>query len=144
MSILSQADQIEAFARLIGCDVSVSRAATGSRYLTLEHDWTEAPFVVRIADHGECYCREQISVDPTGATVAQAQEAIAEHFGFPAPAKCRAAASKWRAAEAINDCFAVLSGLHPDSDRAAFVADRIAWSRTAADRKAWATVAASL
>lgn len=57
------ADRIQHRAERRGIDVEASIASTGSRYLTLDAG-NEERIVVRVADHAECYCRENYSVDP--------------------------------------------------------------------------------
>jgi hypothetical protein len=47
-------------------------AATGTIYVTVE-----GLFKVRFSDHGECYCREDISVDCDGCSLEQAVRAAA-------------------------------------------------------------------
>lgn len=139
--ILQSSWRIETFASLLGCTVRISRAATGSRYLTLEHDLVDGEFVVRVADHGDAYGRADISVDPQDLTVSQAQAAIARYFGFPSPAKCRAAARQWREAEELSRCRAWIANLGPGYDRAEQATLNAQWAANAARRRAWKTIA---
>lgn len=58
-----------------------SVAATGTRYYTINRykndDEEEVEtLVIRVADHGECYCREDYDVSPTGLTVTQLREVL--------------------------------------------------------------------
>lgn len=144
MSTATAVDRLRDFAELLGCAVRAHHASTGSVYLTLDHEFAESEFVVRVSDHGDAYERAAISVDPQGLTVAQAQAAIAKHFGFPSPAKCRAAARQWQYAEELERVRWVVAHLHPGSDKAAFVAERLGWARDASERRAWAAVAAEI
>lgn len=89
------ARQIQRAAEKMGWLVDIEEARTGTLYLTCERDlptgswspsirgdgqiWTadtqEAK--IRVADHAECYCSEDISVDPQGATWRQAVALLA-------------------------------------------------------------------
>lgn len=55
-----------------GASIDFRTAGTGTIYVTIE-----GIFKVRFADHGECYCREDISVDPDGCSLEQAVRAAA-------------------------------------------------------------------
>lgn len=60
-----------------GASASSTRAGTGTIYVTVD-----GSFKARFADHGECYCREDISVDPDGCTLRQAVEAAGKALGI--------------------------------------------------------------
>lgn len=87
MNVTSATDLIERNAEKLGYGVYVSWAQTGSRYLTCTRD--DAQVIVRVADHGECYCREDITVDPDGCEPWQAVRLLAEKAGQPEPAWIR-------------------------------------------------------
>jgi len=91
MNTYEMAEEFERRGRELGYffpESGKSFAATGSIYLTVEagynYDEEAEEFMdfvsttVRIADHGECYCREDISIDPDGHTIDAALEFIAE------------------------------------------------------------------
>ena len=81
-------------AELLDIDLDSHTAQTGSIYLS---GWVGDDYVtIRVADHGECYCHEIFSVDPTGWTVRAAIEWMAEQVGKPVPASIQRG---WRAAE---------------------------------------------
>lgn len=63
-----------------GATVHASYAGTGSIYVTVTGP--EDSIKVRFADHGECYCREDISVDPDGCTYEQAVRATMRMTGL--------------------------------------------------------------
>ncbi len=75
-----QARQIESAATAMGLNVDLHHAQTGTIYLTLDEN-----LKIRVADHGECYCSEAISCDPTGYSVDQAIDWIAERFERAVP-----------------------------------------------------------
>lgn len=86
MDIHKTADRIEAAAERLGYTCPrASYAQTGTIYLYLQHDNFVEEITVRVADHGECYCSEDISVDPDGLTVDQAVEWLARRAGQPVP-----------------------------------------------------------
>ena len=67
-------DQLLAAADELGWDLEKeSYAQTCSRYFSftkeVNNEWID--FKVRIADHGECYCNEDMSIDPNGNTLEQ-------------------------------------------------------------------------
>lgn len=71
-----QAHKFAELARKAGGIVTVQRAGTGTIYVTVDS------FKARFADHGECYCREDISVDPQGCDLLQALQACASRTGL--------------------------------------------------------------
>ena len=77
-----------------GAHVRSTRAGTGSVYVTINDS-----FKVRFADHGECYCHEDISVDPDGSTLEQAVRAAGRETGIDVS---NALAAMDRAAKAAN------------------------------------------
>lgn len=94
-SLAKIAERIERHAAKAGFDrPEVNIAATGTIYIewSLESqdtypvlidgeyvDFNETEtFKIRVADHSECYCTEDISVDPQGATWRQAVDALVE------------------------------------------------------------------
>lgn len=77
-----------------GADVEYHVAGTGTIYVTVE-----VIFKVRFADHGECYCREDMSVDPDGYSLMQAVSAAGDMFDLDVSrslAAFKAAASRAR------------------------------------------------
>ena len=96
-----QAKAIERAARLLDIDLESDLAQTGTIYLAglLGDDEVK----VRVADHGECYCTEDISCDPTGFTVRNAIEWLAAKAGKPVPASIMRG---WKAAETRKANFA--------------------------------------
>ncbi len=90
--LYAQVDEIVEAARAAGWQHNLHVAETGSCYLTLvrpagEYDVEYEEYqdsedlVIRIADHGECYCREDYSVDPTGLTVEQVRAIVTRERG---------------------------------------------------------------
>ena len=71
------ADRFTKIMEKAGADVRSSEAGTGTIYVTVNQLW-----VVRFADHGECYCRENISVDPDGCSLEQAVRATGRECGI--------------------------------------------------------------
>lgn len=71
-----------------GASVDWTIAGTGSMYVTVSGD--EGQIKVRFADHGECYCSEDISVDPEGCDYAQAINATMRETGIDLSATVRA------------------------------------------------------
>lgn len=76
-------DMIERNARRLGYDTSVSVATTGSRYITCVSGLVQ--LVVRVADHGECYCTADISVDPDNFAAWQAVQWLASRVSVRQP-----------------------------------------------------------
>ena len=87
---IDQALKMEEILKAAGAAVKMKGAGTGSIYLDVtagvgeadedgEYDDIETR-IIRFADHGECYCREDISVDPDGLTFTQAMEYLADEF----------------------------------------------------------------
>ena len=108
----NQLDVLMETAKELNCNADWSQAQTGTIYLTItwnvcdncpasddvcccaledetspfyspamiEKDGTEIK--VRIADHGECYCTEDHSVDPCGINVNQMIQIIKDTFKF--------------------------------------------------------------
>lgn len=60
-----------------GARVHWTRAGTGTIYVMVNDS-----FKARFADHGECYCHEDISVDPDGCTLEQAVRAAGRETGI--------------------------------------------------------------
>lgn len=83
-SLYDTAKMIKRNAEKLGFDVHESMATTGTIYLRCAHG--EHTCTVRVADHGECYCREDISVDPQGVKPWAAVGKLAELVGEKAPA----------------------------------------------------------
>jgi len=81
-------DKIIKRAEAIGYMVDEYWAKTGTRYLECKYyfdDNVDKDIVtvkIRVADHGECYCSEDISVDPNGCTVDQAIRLLAKRAGI--------------------------------------------------------------
>lgn len=61
------ADRFVSIMEKAGASVDFRVAGTGTVYVVVN-----GSFKARFADHGECYCREDISVDPDGCTLEQA------------------------------------------------------------------------
>jgi len=72
-----QAEQFIALIEKAGGSVSFSKAQTGTVYVTVE-----GSFKARFADHGECYCNEDVSVDPQGVSMLQALRSCAKATGL--------------------------------------------------------------
>jgi hypothetical protein len=90
-------DNAKRFATIMekaGASVHWTRAGTGTVYVTINDS-----FKARFADHGECYCREDISVDPDGCTLEQAVRAAGRETGVDVS---KALAVMNRAAKAAN------------------------------------------
>lgn len=68
-----------------GASVNWSRAGTGTIYATVN-----GSFKARFADHGECYCRENISIDPEGCTLEQAVAAAGRELDIDVSAALNA------------------------------------------------------
>ena len=107
MSVSRKAEIITRWAERMGYRVEESLAQTGTRYLTctfvgLSPTGQECNYACSedcdccaaadendvedyIANHGECYCREDITVDPEGLTTAQAVQILAERIGKTPP-----------------------------------------------------------
>lgn len=81
-------------AELLGIDLDIQHAQTGTIYLTGSIGDEEVK--IRVADHGECYCTATISCDPTGFTARAAIEWLAAKVGQPVPV---AISRGWKAAE---------------------------------------------
>lgn len=79
-----EADALTKAAREMGYRVDYSTANTGTVYLACEHD--NGVLKIRCADHGECHCSEDFSVDPDGVTLLQAANRLAELAGCETPA----------------------------------------------------------
>lgn len=74
------AEQFTSIILRAGGQVDECWAGTGTRYITAYgHPDDEDAFSikVRFSDHGECYCSEDMSVDPDGCTLHQAVRAAA-------------------------------------------------------------------
>lgn len=71
------ARQFETIMEKIGSSVRSQTAGTGTIYVTVNDS-----FKVRFADHGECYCHEDISVDPDGCTLYQAIRAAGRELNI--------------------------------------------------------------
>lgn len=67
------AERFENIMRRAGATLHVHWAQTGTIYVTVDDI-----FKVRFADHGECYCTEDIDVSPDGCTLEVAVRAAAE------------------------------------------------------------------
>lgn len=84
MNVHATADIITRAAERMGYSVRHSFAATGSIYLSLSHE--SAPDrTIRVADHGECYCREDWSCDPQGDSKESIVTMLAADCGGKAP-----------------------------------------------------------
>lgn len=101
MTVNQTADLIRRNAEKLGYYVSNHTAQTGTVYLTCEavaNEGTNEEKVIarkiRIADHGECYCSEDISVDPSGWSAHDAIDRLAELVGKPVPGALRAARTR--------------------------------------------------
>lgn len=83
-----------------GASVSFTVAGTGTIYVTVD-----GSFKARFADHGECYCREDISVDPDGCTLEQAVTAAGRETGIDVSAALNSMnrAAKAAATRKAND-----------------------------------------
>lgn len=114
MNVQYEADVIKRAAERLGYGVHASYAATGTVYLTCEPDDGDL-ITVRVADHGECYCGETISVDPDGCSKEQAVTLLARQVGRRVPgwvtrnnrrrglAEIRSAIRAWRNQAASQD-----------------------------------------
>ena len=93
-----QARQIEKAAKAMGFGVDFHEAQTGTIYLELDAggDVNYDPVKIRVADHGECYCSEDISCDPNGYSAHQTIQWIARRAGVEVPRRLLGA---WKAAE---------------------------------------------
>jgi hypothetical protein len=78
-----QAESFEKWAKSHFENVHSMTAQTGTVYVTIENDGHE--YKVRFADHPECYCSEDISVDPDGSNLEQAKDATVAFFADPTP-----------------------------------------------------------
>jgi len=58
-----------------------SHAATGSEYHIFSRADGSGELVIRFANHGECYCREDFSIDPQGLSAAKVLAIIAKREG---------------------------------------------------------------
>lgn len=72
-----QAEQFIAIIERAGGQVSFTKAQTGTVYVIVEDS-----FKARFADHSECYCREDVSVDPEGVSLLQALRACTKATGL--------------------------------------------------------------
>lgn len=79
------ADRISRQARRLGYDVDEHRAQTNTLYLSCDHPNAAGQIKIRIADHGECYCSEDISIDPDGCEMFQAIALLARRAGRKIP-----------------------------------------------------------
>ena len=87
MSPAAQAEKIEKLAKELGCETDLHRASTGTYYLTVEYVSEsemrrDVEIKIRFADHGECYCNEDLDVSPTGCDPKQAREYLLRRLGF--------------------------------------------------------------
>lgn len=83
IKVARTAQTIESQGRKLGFDVDIAVASTGTIYLAFSKG--EVRVKVRVADHGECYCREDISVDPQGSEAWQAVKLLAESANLATP-----------------------------------------------------------
>ena len=82
-SVNYESDLIIRWARKLGYSVDEHWANTGTRYLSCSYDLFD--YKIRVADHGECYCSEDMSVDPDGHTAHQAISKLAKLAKKPEP-----------------------------------------------------------
>lgn len=74
------AEEFMTAVRGLGFEPDFTVAGTGTIYVSVDG------FKVRFADHGECYCHEDISVDPDGCEGWQALAAFCRHADLAEPA----------------------------------------------------------
>lgn len=137
-----QADRFAAAVTRAGGQAHVRHAQTGTVYVAASGQ--DGSITARFANHGECYCREDISVDPDGASYAGALRAAARATGLDlrrSLAACQAAATRQaRAAaeEAAQIAAARAAAASRDAARVAFrdayVADKLAGARASKNR----------
>lgn len=79
-------DDVECILKELGWSFDYSIASTGSRYYTASKcvedeendDETCIEVKIRVADHSECYCTEDISIDPDGYAPEQLRQLLKE------------------------------------------------------------------
>jgi hypothetical protein len=69
-------------------------ASTGTTYITIAEKYGNG-IVVRIADHGECYCREDLSIDPYGLSYKDACKEIDTIGGLRKERKAKSKSEIW-------------------------------------------------
>lgn len=92
-----QAKAIVRAIEAMGFDADSHQAQTGTIYIETDiGDEDYRPVKIRVADHGECYCSEDVTCDPQGYTARQTIEWLAREASVDVPASVLRG---WKSAE---------------------------------------------
>ncbi|MCV6548539.1 MAG: hypothetical protein OIF56_14875 [Cohaesibacter sp.] len=76
-------EQFKKILERAGATFTIHTAQTGTVYMTIAGaDDDHQDLKIRIADHGECYCSEDFSIDPEGINLKQAVEFTGKYCGY--------------------------------------------------------------